>query len=116
MTEHVAYFAVLALANAECQPHIGALNAIERGFDRPIMDTLDGHAMTQAVELVLRNCAVRSHAVAAQPAGRRQFEEARQSAVVRKKQQSLGVEIEPADADQARKIARQFRKDRGAPL
>src|SRR4051812_28880995 len=41
-------------------------------------------------------------AVAAQPAGIRQLERAREPAIIGEQQQALGVEVEPADADQPR--------------
>ncbi len=50
--------------------------------------------------------AVRAHAVAAQPAGLRQFQHAGEAAVIGQQQQALGADIEPADADQARQVAR----------
>ena len=52
MAEHIAHLAVLALADGEGEPEIRALHAIERGFDRAVMDAADGHAVAQAVELV----------------------------------------------------------------
>ena len=57
-------------------------------------------AVAQRVELRLRDPAVRAHAIAPQPAGRRQFQHAREPAVIGEQQQPFGVEIEPADADQ----------------
>ena len=47
------------------------------------------------------------HAVAPQPAGRRQFEHARKAAVIGQQQQALGVDVEPADRHQARQLGRQ---------
>jgi len=44
MAEHIADFAVLAFTNAEREPHVRALHAIKRGFDRAIMNVIDGHA------------------------------------------------------------------------
>ena len=51
--------------------------------------------------------AVRAHAIAPQPPGRRQLERAREPAVIGEQQQAFGGEIEPADADQARQVLRQ---------
>src|SRR5262249_49419860 len=76
--EHVLHLAVLALADRKGEPDIAALDAIDRGLHRTIADAVDGDARTQAVELLLRHAAVGTHAVAAQPAGRRQFERARE--------------------------------------
>src|SRR5258707_10927812 len=47
-------------------------------------------------------------AIAPQPAGIGQFEHARQPAIIGEQQQALGVEIEPADADQPRQPLRQI--------
>ena len=75
------------------------------------MDAVDGDAGAQFVELRLRHRAVRAHAVAPQPAGRRQFEHARERAVIGEEEEPLGVEVEPADADQAGQILRQALED-----
>jgi len=45
-------------------------------------------------------------AILASPSGSRMFEDARQSSVIRQKQQSFGINIEPPDAHQARKMRR----------
>ena len=111
MAEHVAYFAVLAFADRKRQPQVRALDAIERGVDRAVMDAVDDNTLAQGIELRLRYRAVRAHPVAAQPAGRRQFQHAGERAVVCQKQQALGVEIEPADADQPRQMPGQARED-----
>jgi len=102
MAEHIAHLAVLALADAEREPHVAALHAIERGFDRTVMHTIDSHAAVQAVKLVLRDRAVRTHAITPQPSRRGQFQKSCQRAVIGQKQQAFGIEIEPPDADQAR--------------
>ena len=60
------------------------------------------------VELWLRHRAVRAHAVPPQPAGRGQFEDAGERAVIGEQQQPFGIEIEPADADQAGQVAGQM--------
>ena len=115
--EHLAHLAVLALADAEGEPDIGALLAVERRLDRPVADAVDGDAAAQPVERVLRDAAERAHAVAAQPAGRRQFQHAREPAVIGEQQQPFGVDVEPADADQPRQVLRQRAEDgrRGLP-
>ena len=64
------------------------------------------------VERGLVDRAMRAHAVAPEPAGRRQFEHARQAAVVGQQQQALGVDVEPADRDDARQIVGQRVEDR----
>ena len=62
------------------------------------------------------DAAVSAHAIAPQPAGRRQFERAREPAVVGEQQQSLGVQVEPPDADQPRQVLRQRAEDGRAAL
>ena len=62
----------------------------------------------QFVELRLRHLAMGAHAVAAEPAGVGQFKGARKPAIIGEQQQSLGVEIEPADRDQPRQALRQI--------
>ena len=54
---------------------------------------------------------MRAHAIAAQPAGRRQFEHPREAAVVGQQQQPFGVDVEPADRDDARQIRGQGVED-----
>ena len=94
----------------------GALLAVEQRLDRAVADAVDGHAVAQRVELRLRDPAMRAHAIAPQPAGRGQFERAREPAVIGEQQQPLGVEVEPADADQARQVLRQRAEDGRPPL
>ena len=52
--------------------------------------------------------AVGPDAVAAQPAGCRQFEHAREAAIVGQQQQPFRVDVEPADRDQARQVLGQI--------
>src|SRR5262249_29935093 len=98
--EHVLHLAILALPDRKGEPNVAALGAVERGPDGTITDAVDGDAGAQAVELTLPNAAVRAHAIATQPTGRRQLERARKRAVVGQQQQALGVEVEAADADE----------------
>src|SRR5437773_9250772 len=102
MAEYVAHFAILAFTDGQREPDVRALCAIEHSLDWAVMDARNRHAVANAVEFVLRDRAMRSHPVSAQPSGRRQFQKSRQRAVVGQKQKALGVEIEPPDADQAR--------------
>ena len=111
IAEHVAHLAVLALADRKGEPDVRALHAIESGFDGAVADAADGDAGAQGVELLLRHRAMRAHAIAAQPAGCRQFEYARERAVVGQEQQAFGVEVEPADADEARQVFGQALED-----
>ena len=112
--KHLAHLAVLALADAEGQPDVGALFAVERRFDRPVTDAIDGDAAAQPVQRLLPHAAERAHAVAAQPACCRQFQHAREPAVIGEQQQSFGVDVEPADADQPRQVSRQRAENRVA--
>ncbi len=61
------------------QPGIGALQAIERCLDPGVMNAVKRYAVFQRVELRLIRLAVGADTVAAQPASRRQFEDARQA-------------------------------------
>ncbi len=56
----------------------------------------------RGIELLLGDRAEGAHAVAAQPAGGGQFEHALQATIIGDEQQALGVDIEPADGDDAR--------------
>ena len=104
MFEHALDLAVLALAQAHGEPAIGALRAVERRLDPGVIDAIDRDALAQPVERGLVGLALGAHAIAPQPAGRRQFEHAREAAVVGQQQQPLGVDVEPADADEARRV------------
>ena len=55
--------------------------------------------------------AVGADAVAAEPAGRRQLEDAREAAVVGEEEQALGVDVEAADRDHPRHVRRQGGED-----
>ena len=114
MLQHITYFAVLAFADGKGEPDIGALFAVERGFDGAIAHAGNLHAIAQRVEFGLGDAAMRSHAIAPQPAGLGQLQYAREAAVIGEQQQAFGVEIKPANADQARKIFRQRAEYGGA--
>jgi hypothetical protein len=60
--------------------------------------------LAQLVQVGLRYAAMSAHAVAAQPAGRRQLKRAGEPAVVGEQQEALGIEIEPSDADHAASV------------
>ena len=100
--EDAAHLAVLALAQAHGDPGVGALHAVDAGLDRPVAHALDLDAVLQLVEIGLLHAAVRTHPVAAQPAGGRQLHVAGEGAVVGEQQQAFAVEVEPADGDDAR--------------
>ncbi len=100
--EHVLDLAVLALAQAEDQPDIGALLALQLRVDGPVADAIDLDALLEGLELGLGDRAEGPHAVPAQPAGCRQLQHALQPAIIGEQQQALGVDVEPADGDDAR--------------
>src|SRR5690606_17209199 len=97
--EDVLDLPVLAFAERDEQPDIAALLALELGFDRAVFDAVDLDAVLERIELRLRDGAEGAHAIAAQPAGRGQFQYPLQAAVVGEKQQALGVEVEPANGE-----------------
>ena len=112
MGEHALDLAVLAFAEAERQPDIAALDLVDGRLDRAVEDAVDGDAVLQRVERGLRDRAVGADAVAAEPAGRRQFEDAGEAAVIGEEQEALGVDVEAADGDDARQVRRQRGEDR----
>src|SRR4029078_8642409 len=89
-----------------------ALVSLELPCDRPKPDVVDGDAAAQPVQLLLTDAAERTYPVAPQPACCRQFQHARETAVIREQQQPFGVDVEPADADQPWQISRQRAEDR----
>ncbi len=115
-TEHVLDLAVLAFAQTHGDPDIGPLRLVERRLDRAVEHAVDGDAFLQLVEIGLLDLAVGAHAVAAQPAGRRQFEHAGETAVIGQQQQAFGIDVEAADGQDARQVVRQVFEDRRAAL
>src|SRR6185312_10718801 len=113
---HPPHFSVLAFADADAEPAIGFELALEGRLDRAVVHPFDGDALLEAVQGFLRHAAERAHAVAAQPAGRRQFERPRQPAVIGEQQQALGVHVQAADADQAGQVLGQRGKDGRPPV
>ncbi len=106
MFEHALDLAILAFSEPHRQPAIGALLAIELGVDAGIAHAVDRHAFGELIEHRLIGFAMRAHAIAPEPARRRQFENAGEAAVVRQQQQAFGIDIEPADAHQPRRLGR----------
>ena len=104
MFEHALDLAVFAFAQAHGEPDVGALHAIQMRFDAAIFHAFDHHALGERVELGLIHLAMGAHAIAAQPARGRQLQHAREPAVIGEQQQALGVDVEPAHGDDARKI------------
>ena len=93
---------VLALVQADREPGVGPLLAVEGRPDGAVADAADGQAPGELVQLRGRDPAVDAHPVAADPAGRGQLEVTRQVAVVGEQQQPLGGEVEAPDRQQAR--------------
>ena len=104
MLEDVLDLAVLALAQAERDPDIVALHAVERRLDRSVVHALEGDRRLELVELRLRHVAMRAHPVAAHPAGVRMGDHLGEPAVIGEEQEPLGVDVEAADRDDARQI------------
>jgi hypothetical protein len=98
MFKHALDLAVFAFAQTHCQPAIGALLAVERGFDSGIAHALDRHTLQEPVEHSLVGLAIGAHAVAPQPAGGRKLQHTCEAAVIRQKQEALCVDVETADA------------------
>ena len=77
---------------------------------------VDGQAAAQGLERRIVGPAVDAHPVAAQPAGRGQFQPALERAVIGQQEQAFGIEVEPSDADDAGHVGGQIVVDRRAPL
>src|SRR5438067_233587 len=71
MFAHPLDLAVLTLADGEAQPGVVALFLIDPGFDRAVVDALDGDARPEAGERLGIGLAEGAHPVAPHPAGRR---------------------------------------------
>ena len=116
MLEHALHLAVLAFAQADGQPEIRALHAVDLRLDRAVDHAVDGDAAAKLVERRLVDLAVRAHAVAPEPAGRGKLQHAREPAVIGEEQQALGVDVEPADRHHARQVRRKRGEDRRPAL
>ncbi len=88
--------------------------AVDGDFDGAVEHAVDGGAFAQGGERVLIDRAVDADAVLARPAGGRKFEDAGEATVVGEDQETLGVDVEPADGDDARQVAGQRVEDGGA--
>jgi len=102
--EDGTHLAILAFAQSQHEPHIGALHLFQRGLDGSVAHAADLDPVLELVERLLRHRPMCPHAIAPQPAGRRQLEMPGQRPVVGKQQQPLGVEIQAADGDDARHL------------
>ena len=102
-----ANLAVLALAQADRQPGVGTLNAVQHHLHRQEPLAFDGHAAAQRFQIRIGRVAVDADAILAQPAGGGQFQPALQRAIVGQQQQAFGIEVEPPDRHHARQLFRQ---------
>jgi D-alanyl-D-alanine dipeptidase len=108
MRHHAPDLAIAAFMQADGQPGVVALARIQAGVDRPVSHALDRDALGQRRQRALVRHAVHPHAIAADPAVRRQLQFPGQRAVVGQQQQPLAVQVEPPDADHTRQARRQL--------
>jgi hypothetical protein len=114
-TENVFNFAVLAFAQTNRNPDIRALLTLKRRFNAAIEDAINGDAVFQLVKLRLRDLAMGADAIATQPAGRRQFQNARQTTIIGEQKQTFRIDIETTDGKHTRHFGRQrFKYGRAA--
>jgi hypothetical protein len=95
---------VLALAQAERDPAVVALDAVERRLDGAVVHAVERDALLEAVELSLRDVAMGAHLVTAQPAGVGMGDHPGEAAVVGEEEQPLRVDVEPADRHDAGQV------------
>ena len=72
MIEDLFDFAVFTFPQAQGQPDIVALFALQMRFNRAVMDTFNRDAFLQGIKIGLGNRPIGPHAIATQPAGFRQ--------------------------------------------
>src|SRR5262249_28262329 len=102
VVQHGAHLAILALAQADDQPGVARLLALEHCLDRTIAHAAERDAVFELVEGRLRYAAVGAHAITPEPASCRQLEMTREATVVAEQQQALGIDVKAADGDDAR--------------
>src|ERR1700722_14064442 len=103
--EDLLDLAVLAFPEAQGEPGVCALLAVELGLDSEIVHTVDRDSAGELVERRLIDVPVRAHAIATQPARRWQLQYARKAAVVGEQQKPFGIDVEPPDGDHARQVS-----------
>ena len=111
-----ADFSVAALADADGQPGIRALLAVDAHGHGLEHLALDGDARAQGGEAGLVRGAVDADPVFAQPAGRGQFQLAFQRAVIGQQEQPFGIQVQPPHAHHPRHVLGQGVENRGAAL
>ena len=105
MRHDFADFAILAFFERDGKPRIGAaLRAFHPGFDGPVSHAVNRDALREPGKTGGIYGAMHAHPVATLQGIRRQFEISRQAAIVREQQQAFAVQVQPADADHARKV------------
>src|SRR5512142_1008963 len=107
------HLAVLALRQFYARPGVHALAAFEIGDDGSVLDAVNRDAGGKPVEIGLRYLAEQSGTICALPAACRQFEAARQIAIVRQKKQGFLIEIEATDRDHTWQMFGQVDEDGG---
>ena len=104
MFEDAFDFAVLAFAQRHRQPAVGSLHAIEGRPNARVLHTIQCQTVAQPIENGLIGDTVDADPVTPHPARRRQFKDAREAAIVAEQQKSFGIDVQPADADDARAV------------
>jgi len=94
--------AVLALADADGQPGIGALLPVQLHLHRQELVALQHQPAAQRIEGGIVGLAIHPNAVFPQPAGLRQLQRALEVAIVGQQQQAFGIEVEAPDAHHPR--------------
>ena len=92
------------------------LRAFDPGFNGPISHTVNRDALREPGKTGGIYGAMHAHPVATLQGIRRQFEISRQAAIVGEQQQAFAVQVQPADADHARKVWWQMGKDGRTPF
>src|SRR5262249_20780246 len=95
--ENGAHLPILALAQANRQPDVGALDLVEGGFDRAVADACNFDPVSERVQRRLADRPVRAHAIAPEPARGRQLQMPCERAVIGQQQQALGIKVETTD-------------------
>ena len=112
--QHTADLTVLALANADGEPDIGALVVFDFNVHWPVIDAFDGDALFELVDRGLVDSAPGANAIFTVPGGGRQFECAGQSTIIGQQQQTFRGQIEATDGDHPAHILGQAIKHGGA--
>src|SRR5215471_16396734 len=87
------YFAVLAFLERDAGPGMHPFTAFEIGNHRTVLHTVDGDPGRQLVEILLRHLAEQAGEICALPTARRQFEPARQLAIIGEEEKAFRIEV-----------------------